>query len=166
MIIPFVCAFFNNKPTKTFFFSYYSVEDKVKRRDCPELPFPGEGEYVVTELFYMRVGTLRLRRRWIDPDAVLRGQIFLTAFSALVLLLGGVAIGWVAARWSAGGTTGLVDEYGYRHGGHITTSSWVENVAFGNNGSGIAGCECDCDHENTKMALEDVLGNKASPMYY
>lgn len=153
----------------------YSVEDKRKRRDCPELPFPGEGEYVVTELFYMRVGTLRLRRRWIDPDAVLRGQVFLTALSALVLLLGGFALGWCAARWSAaapGGanTAGLgpgfgagayyADEYGF---GHVTASSWVENVAFGGGGGGGGGC--DCNNENMKRAL-DSLGNNSSSMYY
>lgn len=59
---------------------------------------PGEGESVSTELFYMRIGTLRYSRRWIDPDAVLRGQIFLTALSAALLLLAGFVLGWVAAR--------------------------------------------------------------------
>lgn len=139
---------------------YHSVEDKVKRRDCPELPFPGEGEYVVNELFYMRVGTLRLRQRWIDPDAVLRGQIFLTAFSALVLLLSGFALGWVAARWSLPPVTTNEFEFG-RHT-TLTTSSWVENVAFGNGGGGGG---CDCDHENLKLALGS-LKNSSSSLYY
>lgn len=109
----------------------------------------------------MRVGTLRLRRRWIDPDAVLRGQVFLTAFSALVLLLGGFALGWVAARWSL--PTVTVDEFGF--GGRpttLTTSSWVENVAFGNGGGGGG---CDCHHENMKLAL-DSPENSSSSLYY
>lgn len=185
MIPPYsICP--TNKPTFLFLKKNFSVEEKVKKRDCPELPFPGEGEYIVTELFYMRVGTLRLRRRWIDPDAVLRGQMFLTAFSALALLLGGFALGWVAARWSAGtggaaaggGGFGMAayDEFdGY---GHIKTSSWVENVAFGKVGDGSSGSagggkECDCNHENMKLAL-DSLGNSSysstssssSSMYY
>lgn len=63
---------------------------------------PGEGEYVATELFYMQVGTLRLRRRWIDPDAVLRGQIFLTALSAVALLSCGFILGWLAATGFGG----------------------------------------------------------------
>lgn len=160
MIFLFVLV--QTKPTN---FISYSVEDKVKRRDCPEIPVPGEGEYVITELFYMRVGTLRLRRRWIDPDAVLRGQIFLTALSALMLLLAGFALGWVAARWSSGTmSSSLLDEYG-GYGGHITASSWVENVAFGSCGSGHNG-GCDCNtYEDTKLAL-DSLGNSSSTMYH
>lgn len=113
----------------------------------------------------MRVGTLRLRRRWIDPDSVLRGQIFLTAFSALMLLLAGFTLGWVAGRWSSGTmSSSLLEEYG-GYGGHITTSSWVENVAFGSGGSGRdGGCECNT-YENMKLAL-DSLSNSSSTMYY
>lgn len=90
------------------------LEDRPKKRNCPELPMPGEGECVATELFYMRVGTLRFRRRWIDPDAVLRGQIFLTALSAAVLLAGGFVLGWAAATAAAGGRGG---GGGYGRGG-------------------------------------------------
>lgn len=109
---------------------------------------PGEGEFVATELFYMRVGTLRYSRRWIDPDAVLRGQIFLTALSALVLLLAGVALGWVAARATAGekGTSmisfgsGAVYEYGARRTPAASASSWLDGGIV----SDGSGCDCDC----------------------
>lgn len=110
----------------------------------------------------MRVGTLRLRRRWIDPEAVLRGQVFLTALSAAALLLAGVALGWAAARWSAGmplvvggASSSFWDQeyYGGYVGGAITTSSWVENVAFGPSlgntttpSRGAGGCDCDCNN--------------------
>lgn len=105
----------------------------------------------------MHVGTLRLRRRWIDPDAVLRGQIFLTTLSALVLLMCGFALGWLASRWSWAGREDTI--YGY--GQHITTTtwSWVDNVD-----SGIGdGYDCDCN-DKIKLALES-LGNSSS-MYY
>lgn len=46
----------------------------------------------------MRVGTLRFNRRWIDPDAVLRGQVFLTASSALLLIAFGFFVGWFASQ--------------------------------------------------------------------
>ncbi|KAJ4405432.1 hypothetical protein N0V82_010318 [Gnomoniopsis sp. IMI 355080] len=127
------------------------LEEKPKPRNCPELRMPGEGEFVATELFYMRIGTLRYSRRWIDPDAVLRGQIFLTALSALVLLLAGFALGWVAARAAnAGNTTtttpmisfgsGAVynDKYGPQPAASV--SSWLD----GGVGSDGNGCECDC----------------------
>lgn len=119
---------------------------------------PGEGEYVATELFYMRVGTLRLRRRWIDPDAVLRGQIFLTALSAVVLLSCGFVLGWLAAglRGGGGGGSGgvgvlpaAVVSFGRGYGGHghraemASSSSWLDE---GRGGWDLVGraCECDC----------------------
>lgn len=92
--------------TKTHGHKQKRLEDRPKKRDCPELRMPGEGECVATELFYMRVGTLRLRRRWIDPDAVLRGQVFLTALSAVALLACGFVLGWVAATTAASGRYG------------------------------------------------------------
>lgn len=135
---------------------------------------PGEGESVATELFYMRIGTLRYSRRWIDPDAVLRGQIFLTALSGLLLLLAGFVLGWVAARTTAGNggggggggqrpmiSFGSGAVYGYGDGGSgipssmaaasvssFSSSSWLDGVVGEFGGSeGInsdGGCE-RCD---------------------
>lgn len=107
---------------------------------------------MVTELFYMRVGTLRLRRRWIDPDAVLRGQVFLTALSAVMLLLGGFALGWVAARWTAAPAAGRLGYHGYVNEASVTTSSWVENIAFASVRDG-GGCACGGSHDNMTPAL-------------
>lgn len=129
---------------------------------------PGEGEEVATELFYMRIGTLRYSRRWIDPDAVLRGQIFLTALSAVLLLLAGFVLGWVAARATTaaaengGGRpmisfgSGAVYDYDGSSGipssvasvGSLS-SSWLDGVVSGYDGGGEGsingGCEnCDC----------------------
>lgn len=130
---------------------------------------PGEGEEVATELFYMRIGTLRYNRRWIDPDAVLRGQIFLTALSALLLLLAGFVLGWVAARTTMtaaenGGGRPMISfgsgaVYDYDGSSGIPTSSdasvsslsstnWLNGVVSGYDGGegSISGdCEkCDC----------------------
>lgn len=134
---------------------------------------PGEGEAVATELFYMRIGTLRYSRRWIDPDAVLRGQIFLTALSALLLLLAGFVLGWVAARTTmtaadnAGGRpmisfgSGSVYDYDESSGilassvasvGSLSSSSssWLDGIVSGYDGGGgegsiNGGCEkYDC----------------------
>lgn len=114
---------------------------------------PGEGEFVATELFYMRIGTLRYSRRWIDPDAVLRGQIFLTALSAMVLLLAGFALGWVAARATAETEapmiafgSGTVYEYGSGSTPAASVSSWLDGVA-GRGGE----CICDCGQAGTDM---------------
>lgn len=134
------------------------LEEKPKPRDCPELRMPGEGESVATELFYMRIGTLRYSRRWIDPDAVLRGQIFLTALSASVLLLAGFALGWVAATATAAAAaaesppptvafgSGAVFEYGSsgRLPVAVAGSAWLDGVA--DEGSG---CACDCAQART-----------------
>lgn len=101
-----------------------------------------------TELFYMRVGTLRLRRRWVDPDAVLRGSIFLTALSAAALVGIGFLAGWFASRaadgrglltgcappsavsWGSGyaygfGLEGVVGVSGGGGGGGSPLSSWL-----------------------------------------
>lgn len=107
---------------------------------------PGEGEYVATELFYMRVGTLRLRRRWIDPDAVLRGQIFLTALSAAVLLSCGFALGWLAAGLSGRGVgVPAVVSFGRGYQGHghraeLVSSSWLDEGRHVDRA-----CDCDCN---------------------
>lgn len=126
---------------------------------------PSEGEAVATELFYMRIGTLRYSRRWIDPDAVLRGQIFLTALSALVLLLAGFALGWVAARAAAAGDerttpmisfgSGAVYEYdgSERPAAASVSSSWLDGVVLGGDGNGNGnGCECDCGQVGTDIS--------------
>lgn len=146
---------------------------------------PGEGEYVATELFYMRVGTLRLRRRWIDPDAVLRGQIFLTALSAVVLLSCGFALGWLAAGLSGRGGGGGVGGIGgvaapmaaavsfgrgYRGHGHraeLVSSSWLDEVRGLDLDDG-AGRACDCDCAGRVGELDGIdlvsgtLGNVSS----
>lgn len=73
----------------------------------------------------MRVGTLRFRRRWIDPDAVLRGQVFLTALSAVVLLGVGFLMGLVVGSglFSRGGRGG-VERLGALQASSLSSLSW------------------------------------------
>lgn len=63
---------------------------------------PREGQHVATELFYMRVGRLRFRRTWVDERAFMRGQFFLTALSAVTLLLAGFLLGLSASEYVRG----------------------------------------------------------------
>lgn len=113
---------------------------------------PGEGECVATELFYMRVGTLRLRRRWIDPDAVLRGQIFLTAFSAVMLLMCGFVLGSLASgAWKGAWVGSLAVSHANGRGDRLEShsvmpaspASWLGGFPFGGCG-GCGGCRREC----------------------
>lgn len=67
-----------------------------------ELKLPRAGAAVdVHEMFFMRIGVLRLRRTWVD---VLGKEIedgrTVTVAAVLVAVMGvGIAVGWVAGRW-------------------------------------------------------------------
>lgn len=125
---------------------------------------------MATELFYMRVGTLRMRRRWIDPDAVLRGQMFLTGFAALVLLAGGFVLGWLASGLAAGNGLPVVS-FGRAHGGVMVSgssespSSWPDGSALAGRGGG---CDCDFGHvDGAGLAFGSLsVGNSSSPPLY
>ncbi|KAL1858195.1 hypothetical protein Daus18300_010077 [Diaporthe australafricana] len=109
------------------------VEDKYSDRACPEMKMPREGEHVTTELFYMRVGRLRFRRTWIDERAFMRGQFFLTALSAALLLLAGFLLGLSASEYMHG-----VHSYGqHARGGLAVSSLWVGDIDYG--------CDCTSD---------------------
>ena len=49
----------------------------------------------VAELFYLRIGTLRLRQRWIDREV----SPSLTAGVALGIAAGGFVLGYLAQSW-------------------------------------------------------------------
>lgn len=139
---------------------------------------PGEGEAVATELFYMRIGTLRYSRRWIDPDAVLRGQIFLTALSALLLLLAGFVLGWVAARTTMTAAEGRrpMISFGsgpmYDYDGSFgiptssvasvsslsSSSSWLDGVVSGYDGGGGGGGGGSINGNYEKCDSGDLVG--------
>lgn len=92
---------------------------------------PREGEHVVTELFYMRVGRLRFKRTWVDERAFMRGQFFLTALSAVFLLLTGFLLGLSASEYMHGVS------YGGQHtSGLVVSSSWVGDIDI---------CDCNID---------------------
>lgn len=114
---------------------------------------PREGEHVATELFYMRVGRLRFRRTWVDERAFMRGQFFLTALSAVTLLLAGFLLGLSASEYMHG--------VSYRQQQHMSgglvvsssSSSWVG----GGIDDGVVVDICDCNNINT--ALGAGVGN-------
>lgn len=111
---------------------------------------PREGEHVATELFYMRVGRLRFRRTWVDERAFMRGQFFLTALSAVTLLLAGFLLGLSASEYMHG--------VSYRQqqldGGLVVSSS--SSWAGGGDDSGVVVDICDCNHINTALG---AVGN-------
>ncbi|KAM0503429.1 hypothetical protein ACHAP9_003779 [Verticillium nonalfalfae] len=80
-----------------------SVESKTpKKRSSTELGMPAQGSAVdVHEMFFMRIGVLRLRRRWIDGlghDVSGLGAKGTTSVVAVVLGVG-FAVGFLAGRW-------------------------------------------------------------------
>ncbi|RNJ61236.1 hypothetical protein D7B24_000089 [Verticillium nonalfalfae] len=79
------------------------VESKTpKKRSSTELGMPAQGSAVdVHEMFFMRIGVLRLRRRWIDGlghDVSGLGAKGTTSVVAVVLGVG-FAVGFLAGRW-------------------------------------------------------------------
>lgn len=111
---------------------------------------PREGEHVATELFYMRVGRLRFRRTWVDERAFMRGQFFLTALSAVTLLLAGFLLGLSASEYMHGVS------YRQQHMDGLVVSS-SSSWAGGGDDSGVVVDICDCNHINT--ALGTGFGN-------
>lgn len=108
---------------------------------------PREGEHVATELFYMRVGRLRFRRTWVDERAFMRGQFFLTALSAVTLLLAGFLLGLSASEYMHGVS------YRQQHldGGLVVSSS--SSWAGGGDDSGVVVDICDCNNINTALGM-------------
>lgn len=101
------------------------------------MKMPKEGEHVTTELFYMRVSRLRFRRTWVDERAFMRGQFFLTALSAVMLLLAGFVMGLSASE--------------YRHGGSVSWRDQQQQIYMGeglvvsSSVDGDVGNICDCN---------------------
>lgn len=124
------------------------------------MKMPREGGHVATELFYMRVGRLRFRRTWVDERAFMRGQFFLTALSAVTLLLAGFLLGLSASEYMHGASyrqqqmmDGLVVS---------SSSSWGLAAAGGGGGGGddcVVVDICDC---NMNTAL-GAVGNTTLP---
>ena len=106
------------------------------------MEMPREGEHVVTELFYMRVGRLRFRRTWVDERAFVRGHFFLTALSAAALLLAGFLLGLCASEYmhAHGGVS--YRQHPYTGGGLVvsSSSSWA-----GGDGVVVVDMGCDCN---------------------
>ncbi|KAK1769886.1 hypothetical protein QBC33DRAFT_556307 [Phialemonium atrogriseum] len=71
------------------------VEKKQTPRPSTELKPDSSGVVEKAELFYMRIGTLRLRQRWIDQEL----SQSLTVTVAFGLSLGGFVVGFVTSRW-------------------------------------------------------------------
>lgn len=111
---------------------------------------PREGEHVATELFYMRVGRLRFRRTWVDERALMRGQFFLTALSAVTLLLAGFLLGLSASEYMHGVS------YRQQHMDGLVVSSSSSWAGDGVDGGGVVDI-CDCNNINT--ALGAGIGN-------
>lgn len=109
---------------------------------------PREGEHVTTELFYMRVGRLRFRRTWVDERAFMRGQFFLTALSAVTLLLAGFLLGLSASEYVHGVS------YRQQNMGGLVVSSSTSSWAGDGGVDGLVDI-CDC---NINTAL-GAVGN-------
>jgi len=72
-----------------------------------ELKLPRAGAVVdVQEMFFMRVGVLRLRRTWVDVlgHEVEDGRTGTVAAVLVAVMSVGVAVGWAAARWFSSAT--------------------------------------------------------------
>ncbi|KAL1862521.1 hypothetical protein VTK73DRAFT_6754 [Phialemonium thermophilum] len=70
------------------------AEKKPAPRPSPELQLDADGVARKEELFYLRLGTLRLRQRWIDREV----SESLTAMVAFGMALGGFVLGFVTSR--------------------------------------------------------------------
>lgn len=102
---------------------------------------PREGEHVTTELFYMRVGRLRFRRTWVDERAFMRGQFFLTALSAMTLLLAGFLLGLSASEYMHG--VSYRQQQPYMGGSLVVSSS--SSPAWAVDGVDVNLCDCNID---------------------
>lgn len=108
------------------------------------MKMPREGGHVATELFYMRVGRLRFRRTWVDERAFMRGQFFLTALSAVTLLLAGFLLGLSASEYMHG-----VSYRQQQMDGLVVSSSSSWGLAAagggvgGDDGVGVDICDCN-----------------------
>lgn len=69
------------------------VEKKKTSRTSTELKPSLAGVVEVVELFYMRIGTLRFRQRWVDREV----SPSLTASVALGIAAGGFLLGYVTS---------------------------------------------------------------------
>lgn len=70
------------------------VEKKMTPRKSTELRPSLAGVVEVAELFYLRIGTLRLTRRWVDREV----SPSLTAAAMIGIAAGGFLVG-VSASW-------------------------------------------------------------------
>lgn len=111
---------------------------------------PREGEHVATELFYMRVGRLRFRRTWVDERAFMRGQFFLTALSAVTLLLAGFLLGLSASEYMHGVS------YRQQHMDGLVVSSSSSSWVGGGIDDGVVVDICDCNNIHTALG---AVGN-------
>lgn len=77
------------------------VEKKKAARKSTELKPNMLGEVSAEELFFMRLGTLRLRQTWLDREV----SASLTASVMLAIGAAGFLLGFVSSR--------LIDSWGY-----------------------------------------------------
>jgi len=79
----------------------------TSRRPGEELRLDAQGVVDKKELFFMRIGTLRLRQRWIDREI----SPSLTGAVALGIAIGGFALGVLSTRlfpsWCCGCVAGM-----------------------------------------------------------
>lgn len=74
---------------------------RVEKKPAPrpesstELKADGRGVVECDEIFFMRIGVLRLRQRWVGMEV----SPLLTAAVAGVLVGGGFVVGVLAGRW-------------------------------------------------------------------
>lgn len=115
------------------------------------MKMPREGEHVATELFYMRVGRLRFRRTWVDERAFMRGQFFLTALSAVTLLLAGFLMGLSASEYMYGRRQ--QQQQLYAGGGLVVSSSVSPSSAPSWSVGGDVGEICDCNIDTALGAV-------------
>lgn len=106
------------------------------------MKMPREGQHVTTELFYMRVGRLRFRRTWVDERAFMRGQFFLTALSAVTLLLAGFLMGLSASEYMHGSVSYRQQNY---VGGGLVVSSSASSASSWVGGDVDDICDCNID---------------------
>jgi hypothetical protein len=109
------------------------------------MKMPREGEHVTTELFYMRVGRLRFRRTWVDERAFMRGQFFLTALSAVTLLLAGFLMGLYASEYMHGSSVSYQQQHYVGGGLVVSSSSSSSSVSSWAGGDLVDICDCNVD---------------------
>ena len=72
-----------------------SVEKKTTKRMSTELKPDFHGVVERAEMFYMRIGSFRLRQRWIDREI----SQSLTATAAFSIAVGGFVVGFLTCKW-------------------------------------------------------------------